>query len=473
MLGVLAGHRIEAVHTADRDRVVLLGLSGGLTLHLVVFGSRANALVVDREGLIVDAFLRSEALRGQAAPAFRAADGASEISDLDDNWPRAGTTRRALTRSIPLFDEVLATEALRRAGNLPEEAEACNAAGLARLLSICQDLERELVDPRPTIYESVRRAVFSLVPLTATGGGSEESFATVDEAAREYWIRTLQGSALEAVLGPFRHRLQSEIDRCSRTIVSMQSDLSDEGRADRYERYGHLLMTVADGGKRGLERIEIGDVFAGGEPTVIPLDADRSLHENAERYYDRARRSRASREHARARLADYRRRLERLERVLSESARASGLRKARRLVSEHSPLLPARAQVGGRREPGHRYELAGGAVALVGRNAKENDLITFQMARKHDLWMHARGYRGSHVVLRVSSKTERPPRNVIEAAASIAAHYSKGRGSELVPVIVAERKYVRKAKRGAPGQVIVEREEVLLVRPSLPTTGGG
>jgi predicted ribosome quality control (RQC) complex YloA/Tae2 family protein len=110
----------------------------------------------------------------------------------------------------------------------------------------------------------------------------------------------------------------------------------------------------------------------------------------------------------------------------------------------------------------HDYEV------WVGRNAKQNDALTFRHARKYDLWMHARGVAGSHVVLRLPNRDARPGKPILEQAAAIAAYFSKAQGSSLVPVIVTPRKYVRKPKGAATGAVAVEREDVLLVEPRLP-----
>jgi len=118
--------------------------------------------------------------------------------------------------------------------------------------------------------------------------------------------------------------------------------------------------------------------------------------------------------------------------------------------------------------PFRRYMLADGYEVWVGRNARQNDRLTLQYARKYDLWMHARGVGGSHTVLRLPGKSVHPPAAVVEQAAAIAAYFSKARTSSMVPVIVTERKYVRKPRKSRPGTVIVERERVLLVEPVLP-----
>ena len=78
------------------------------------------------------------------------------------------------------------------------------------------------------------------------------------------------------------------------------------------------------------------------------------------------------------------------------------------------------------------------------------------------------GRSGSHAVLRLPSRDARPGKLLLERAAAIAAYFSKAQGSSLVPVVIVPRKYVRKPKGAAPGAVVVEREEVLLVEPGLP-----
>ena len=111
----------------------------------------------------------------------------------------------------------------------------------------------------------------------------------------------------------------------------------------------------------------------------------------------------------------------------------------------------------------YRFE---GYEILVGRNAKNNDLLTQKYARKDDLWLHARDVSGSHVVIRKQAGKNFPV-TVIERAASLAAFYSKRKNDTLCPVIVTPKKFVRKTRDLADGQVIVEKEEVIMIEPML------
>jgi predicted ribosome quality control (RQC) complex YloA/Tae2 family protein len=109
-----------------------------------------------------------------------------------------------------------------------------------------------------------------------------------------------------------------------------------------------------------------------------------------------------------------------------------------------------------------------GGQIMVGRSARENDYLTFDEARPDDLWLHARGIPGAHVIL----KPARAPASDedIEAAAGVAAYYSAGRGSGKVPVDVTQRRFVRRVRGGRPGQVHYTDERTLLVAPGLPGT---
>jgi predicted ribosome quality control (RQC) complex YloA/Tae2 family protein len=468
VLSAALGQQVASLSIAERDRVLTFYLSGGKRLVFVLFGSQANVLLADAAGRIEDAFLHPGSYAGKELPGTRSASGAAETTDLTSIPSAQGATSKALRRAIPLFDTALAEETVRQCKDVPRDAAACTDSDLADLLAAARELELEALSPQPGIRSDGQSAQFTLVSERSSEPDVER-FSSVDEAVREFWIRRLREAAADRVIGPFLSRLEREAARLRRSVERMEEQLASGGRGDQYERYGHLLMTVSSGGTRGLEVIRVDDVFADGAAIEIPLDAERSVRENAARFYERARQSRGAREFALSRLDGRKRQLESILGAIEAARTVASKRDADQFVKEHTGLIPGRESGdGGRHMPGHRFDLGGGALVVVGRNAKENDAITFGFARKEDLWMHARGYPGSHVVLRVASRTLAPPKAVIEAAASVAAYFSKARGSELVPVIVVPRKYVRKARGGAAGQVVVEREKVILVPPKLP-----
>jgi predicted ribosome quality control (RQC) complex YloA/Tae2 family protein len=106
-----------------------------------------------------------------------------------------------------------------------------------------------------------------------------------------------------------------------------------------------------------------------------------------------------------------------------------------------------------------------GIPILVGRSARQNDALTFGLARPDDLWLHARGVPGAHVVVRGEGRAV-PERTVAEAA-RLAAQHSKARHDTAVDVIVTERRNVRRIPGAPPGLVTVTGERVLRVRPQV------
>jgi predicted ribosome quality control (RQC) complex YloA/Tae2 family protein len=110
------------------------------------------------------------------------------------------------------------------------------------------------------------------------------------------------------------------------------------------------------------------------------------------------------------------------------------------------------------------FHSSDGLRILVGKSGAGNDHLTWRLARSHDLWLHAQGIPGSHVLVRLEKGKQPPPRTLREAA-QLAAYYSRARGQVKVPVEYALRKYLRKPKAAAPGAVLVTQEKTILVRP--------
>jgi len=113
-----------------------------------------------------------------------------------------------------------------------------------------------------------------------------------------------------------------------------------------------------------------------------------------------------------------------------------------------------------------------GWTVLAGRNNRENDQLTHRSAAPNDIWFHAHGYAGAHVVLRRDDRREEPGARNLEEAAAVAAFWSKGKTAKKVPVIYTTVKYVSKPRGGAPGQAVVRREKTLIVEPRLPAGNG-
>jgi predicted ribosome quality control (RQC) complex YloA/Tae2 family protein len=196
-----------------------------------------------------------------------------------------------------------------------------------------------------------------------------------------------------------------------------------------------------------------------GADMVLHLDPKLSAVANANALYERARKREARALQVAAREAELKEKRSELQRwqetleTLSDDELAD-------LLKQFVPL--EKRQI--RTEPGIRYEAPHGFVVIVGRNAKENDLVTFKLAKSRDLWFHAQGYPGSHVI--VQAENREVPFETVLFAAQLAAAYSKAGQSDNVPVDYTLRKNVWKPKGAAPGAVYITQQKTVYVTPS-------
>jgi predicted ribosome quality control (RQC) complex YloA/Tae2 family protein len=115
------------------------------------------------------------------------------------------------------------------------------------------------------------------------------------------------------------------------------------------------------------------------------------------------------------------------------------------------------------RRPFHTFRDAAGKPILVGRGGKDNDALTTKFARPHDLWLHAKDLVGAHVIVPLEKGQSCPSERLVDAA-TLAAHFSDGRGEAVCDVSYVERRHVRKPRGSAPGAVTYDHEKVMAVR---------
>jgi predicted ribosome quality control (RQC) complex YloA/Tae2 family protein len=463
---------VEALRIAERDRMLFLTLSEGMELRIALFGPKANVYLVSA-GRVVAAFRDGARLVGSMAPEPRPAPSPETLDAFEARWRHdQKTVAHAVSAACPLFDRTLGREAAVRGGIDPDRTPDLEAAARGALFQAVVDLRGALSNPEPRIYwDGEDPALFSLIHLRHVRDLEEERFDTAAAAARIYVRRSLARRRFRELFDPVKDALEQAAGHYRAAAERMLDELARESRADRYERWGHLLMARAGDVPEGAADVQLEDLFADGAIVTVPLDPSLSAIQNAERYYDRARRARRAREEAVNRLVGIEELAEEAEGLLEALRPVRGLKEMRSFRNERADDLVRFMQeeaIANDRIPFRRYALERGYEVWVGRNARQNDELTFRRAQKYDLWMHARGAAGSHAVLRLPNRSAEPDRRIIEQAAAVAAYHSKARGSALVPVMVTQRKYVRKPRGAPPGAVAVEHEEVVLVEPRLP-----
>ena len=265
-------------------------------------------------------------------------------------------------------------------------------------------------------------------------------------------------------------RLRLSARRLERLVENLRRELDESATAELWRRRGELLKAVPAEPPRGARSVTVTDWFDPATPRLeVPLDPALSLRANRDACFRRARKLARRPEAVRPRLsaaeAELRASLAELD-VLETAPWDDAV--AAEVVARWTPPASAapaaRARGPAEHVPYRTFRAADGHEILVGKSARDNDRLTFQLARGWDAWLHAAGAAGSHVVVRLP-KGRPITEAAVRDAALLALHYSKlGKGGE-GEVYVARRCDVRRVRGGAPGQVTVTHERRVWVRP--------
>lgn len=252
------------------------------------------------------------------------------------------------------------------------------------------------------------------------------------------------------------HNLEARIKRTESLIHKTALLLQPEEQKLTAEQIGHLIMASMHTIPQGMQEVTLYDMYHG-KDVVIKLKKDLTPQDNAAYYYRKQRIKKAETAKWHDTLLRAQNELNKLQSDYEQVYKAS-------LVSDLKPFMKQHRQKEQKILPFKVFEKNGFTI-WVGKNAASNDVLTTQYAQKNDMWLHAKDVSGSHVVIK--QQGAHFPADVIHFAAQLAAYYSKLNGSSLVPVCYTLKKYVRKPKGMEPGQVLVDREEVILVEPSI------
>ena len=260
----------------------------------------------------------------------------------------------------------------------------------------------------------------------------------INQGLAAYFSEHLGAQVLAQQRQQLQHRLQATVERESRQASEQQALLDAVPEGEALQRRADALLSQ--------------------------LQPSRQCIEEAQKLYKTARKRRRSVAAITPRLELHRQRLASLEASLTYLEQADSLEQVSSLAAELEALLAERGQ---RKSAGGRQSRRAGAIEgvpqplelhtpsglpiQIGRNHRQNEWIAFRQARRGDLWFHAQELAGSHVVLKSS---ERPASDAdLQAAADLAAHYSRGRGNRRVPVVMVPTEELQRIPGAAPGTV--------------------
>ncbi|MDH3504541.1 MAG: NFACT family protein [Nitrospirota bacterium] len=277
-----------------------------------------------------------------------------------------------------------------------------------------------------------------------------------------------QEEGKDAILEQQLAQARKALKHAKRKIHALQEDFKKTERFRDYARYGELLKSHLHEIKKGQEAIAIVDYYDPALPTLtLPLDPSKDAVWNMEDYFRKYHKFVGAQEHLQPRVDQAHQDVGRLEAKLAQLELGM-------VDPDFSPktkkpfgaAIPQGTRIPkGRPAPaqGYRtYTSADGLPILVGKTAKDNDHLTLKVANPDDLWLHARGTPGSHVVVRLEKGATVPP-ETLKDAATLTLWFSDLRKSGKGEVIYTLRKFVKKGKGFKPGSVTVEREKSLWI----------
>jgi NFACT protein RNA binding domain/NFACT N-terminal and middle domains len=263
------------------------------------------------------------------------------------------------------------------------------------------------------------------------------------------------------------------IDRLERRVAAIRGDLDRIAVAEGAAVRARLFVAEIAKAPRGARSLSVTD-WSTGETIELPLDPSKGAREQLDAIFKRAKRLKEGARFGAQRRGETEaiiatlRPLEALVRdapdlaaleTVAVSARAAAPRDIRGLA----PSQPGRRAKTVPTPPHRTFTGAEGQLIFVGRGAAQNDALTLHVAKPHDLWLHAKGEAGAHVVVPLPKGSTCPGELLVDAA-HLAAHFSKARDEPITEVTYVPKRYVRKPRGSAPGLVVVDREKVLTLR---------
>jgi predicted ribosome quality control (RQC) complex YloA/Tae2 family protein len=304
--------------------------------------------------------------------------------------------------------------------------------------------------------EDVRRGEFSVrFPVSA-------------EIEERYW-KEEQDHILAQVRDVQLSRIKKALKQANKKVKKLQEDLEKAERYREYGRYGELLKGQLPSLTKGQSFVTVVDYYNPGLPQLtLPLDSSKDPVWNMEDYFKKHQKLLSAEKHLRPRLETAKEEAVRLQAELTKLEAEDEFSVEMTLPSlknrKRGPM-PAEKQTKTQRAraTGYRQFLStDGLPLLVGKTAKDNDTLTFKVAGPDDLWLHARGTPGSHVVIRLEKGAE-TPHETLKDAATLALWFSDLRKSGKGEVIYTHRKFVKKAKGQKAGTVTVSREKSIWI----------
>lgn len=502
----LGGGKISEVRQPDFERVIEfhiaayneLGDEVVKKLIVEMMGRHSNIILVDENGKIADSVKRVD---------FSVSSVRQILPGLPYEAPPAQGKRNPLVCNTADVLEVLQTA---REGEKLDKVLLSSFAGISPLIAreiVFRALHTtdmavgetdfgsllEIATQATALFQTVADGNFSPCMLTEQTTGKPIEFSVVPILQYGDMATVMQEESFAVLLERYycerdrkehmAHRsahlvklVSNHMERCAKKMHLQQAELRDTEKKERWRQYGELLTANLYRVKQGMENLTVENYFEAEVPQItIPLDVRLSPAANAQKYYKKYTKAKSAEQELTRQMKLCEEELAYLESVEEALAKAEGeadLSEIGEELAEQGYLRRAKQAKKKKQTAGKPlcFTTSDGFTVLVGRNNKQNDCLTLKTGRATDLWFHTKNIPGSHTLLVHDREREFSDSAILEAA-SLAAFYSKAKGSSKVPVDYTSVKNVKKPTGSKPGFVIYTTNQTVYVTPPTEIDG--
>ena len=458
----LQGAVIESIQQIDNDRIVEIIVSNKneigdhiqATLIIEIMGKHSNILLVDKANNKILEVIKHI---GFSQNSYRTLlPGATYIAP-----PTTDAFNPFTIKNEKLF-EILQTQELTTK-NLQHLFQ-----GLGR--DTAMELEKILLDDKLNTFRNffsqgtkpyLTEFSFSPVPFSNRVG---EPFSSLSELLDTYYKDKAERDRVKQQASELIRLVENELQKNRQKLKKQEKELLATENAEEFRQKGELLTTFLHQVPNDQDQVVLDNYYTN-QPVTIALDKALSPNQNAQRYFKRYQKLKESVKYLTDLIEETKSTilyLESVETVLNQAGLDEIAEIREELIQTGFIRRRQREKLQKRKKPEKYLASDGKTIIYVGRNNLQNDELTFKMARKDELWFHAKDIPGSHVVI---SGNLDPSDEVKTDAAELAAYYSKGRLSNLVQVDMIQVKKLNKPTGGKPGFVTYTGQKTLRVTP--------
>ncbi|MGF1399391.1 Rqc2 family fibronectin-binding protein [Streptococcus infantarius] len=458
----LQGAVIENITQIENDRVLEIAFSNKneigdnikVTLVVEIMGKHSNIILIDKaESKIIESIKHI----GFSQNSYRTIlPGSTYIA------PPKTDAKNPFTVSDEKLFEILQTEDLapRHLQKLFQGLGRDTAENLAAQLSDDKLKQFRAFFARP-VQPNMTDKSFAAVPFDKSG----QTFDSLSELLDVFYQDKAERDRVNQQSSDLIHRVQTELDKNIKKLSKQEKELAATENAEEFRQKGELLTTYLSMVPNNQDQVELDNYYTN-EKITIALDKSLTPNQNAQRYFKKYQKLKEAVKHLTGLIEETKHTITYLESVETALSHASisdieDIREE--LVETGFVKRRTRDKRHKRKKPEQYLASDGKTIIMVGRNNLQNDELTFKMAKKGELWFHAKDIPGSHVLIKDNLN---PSDEVKTDAAELAAYYSKARLSNLIQVDMIEAKKLNKPTGAKPGFVTYTGQKTLRVTPT-------